>query len=56
MGISHKLLTFHKELKKHVTVKEFRVNICVSVLQQQFVKQLLQKAGDAMQFLCPSYQ
>lgn len=43
MGISNKLLTFHKELKKHVTVREFRVKICVSVLQQQFLKQLLKK-------------
>lgn len=46
MGISNKLLTFHKELKKHVTVREFRVKICVSVLQQQFLKQLLKKNLD----------
>lgn len=53
MGISNKLLTFHKELKKHVTVKEFRVKICVSVLQQQFLKQLLKKKKLVM--LCNFY-
>lgn len=54
MGISNKLLTFHKELKKLVTVKEFRVKICVSVLQQQFLKQLLKKFRHTLQNNCPN--